>query len=377
MRGSLLALLLLASPAQAAIEAFFGNAPGDSTYACHKIYGYEQGDSVYLYVKSDTTKYTAVWSRLEPDAATPAERTVYGDLVDFDPVVIGDYDLDQHSSNQTNFDRPLRYDIPSGAEPGFYQVVITTENDTAKLHYAVRDDSEGSHSVIAILSDDATGIAYDTWGGKSSYGANAGDYFSCYSPSHDFEGTDNNLLDLNDSNQFYMRSPNQTVQFYMDDMGIPFEAISLIDIENDTSILCSDYPTCASPNYKKIIVAGHNEYWPEDAALAIDTWVKAGGHLINGSGNTSWWQSRFDDAEPESHAGEMTIFKDASDPISSDCAGSCFTVADSSKVTNLWRKSGSASQVTPAYEAARLGLTYQYGGYINWGGFTGCTTDAL
>lgn len=57
-------------------------------------------------------------------------------------------------------------------------------------------------------------------------------------------------------------------------------------------------------NYKVIIIPGHSEYWSRQARLNFDKFIDNGGHAIILSGNTMWWQVRYEN-------GNMVCYKDA------------------------------------------------------------------
>jgi hypothetical protein len=65
-------------------------------------------------------------------------------------------------------------------------------------------------------------------------------------------------------------------------------------------------------NYKVIIVPGHSEYWSRQARLNLDKFVNNGGNAIILSGNTMWWQVRYEN-------GNMICYKDAvNDSLAND-----------------------------------------------------------
>ncbi|MFF5211937.1 N,N-dimethylformamidase beta subunit family domain-containing protein [Streptosporangium sp. NPDC000396] len=63
--------------------------------------------------------------------------------------------------------------------------------------------------------------------------------------------------------------------------------------------------------YQLLVVNGHDEYWSLEMREAVEHFVKKGGNLAVFSGNTCWWQVRFED-----DMRTMVCFRDAfSDPI--------------------------------------------------------------
>ena len=47
--------------------------------------------------------------------------------------------------------------------------------------------------------------------------------------------------------------------------------------------------------YDVVIIAGHSEYWTYDMRQRVKTFIEDGGRFMNLSGNTMWWQVRFED----------------------------------------------------------------------------------
>jgi len=86
----------------------------------------------------------------------------------------------------------------------------------------------------------------------------------------------------------------------------------------DVNYICDedveDYNTFA--NSKTVIIIGHSEYWTRKARENIDQFVKSGKNLLVLSGNTMWWQVRYN------HEKDLMIcYKDNNlDPISIDMA---------------------------------------------------------
>lgn len=65
-------------------------------------------------------------------------------------------------------------------------------------------------------------------------------------------------------------------------------------------------------NYKVIVVPGHSEYWTRSARLNFDKFIANGGNTIILSGNTMWWQVRYENEN-------MICFKDVlNDSLSPD-----------------------------------------------------------
>lgn len=94
-------------------------------------------------------------------------------------------------------------------------------------------------------------------------------------------------------------------------------------------------------NYKVIVIPGHNEYWTRKARLNFDKYINKGGNAMVLSGNTMWWQVRYED-------DKMIIFRD----INLD------SLAPDSLKTILWNDSLLNYPI-----ASSIGVDFDYGGY--------------
>lgn len=62
---------------------------------------------------------------------------------------------------------------------------------------------------------------------------------------------------------------------------------------------------------KILLIPGHNEYWTRQAKVNFDRYINDGGHSVILSGNTMWWQTRYD-----TMANNMICYRDFNeDPI--------------------------------------------------------------
>jgi hypothetical protein len=64
-----------------------------------------------------------------------------------------------------------------------------------------------------------------------------------------------------------------------------YRVIADVDLDNQIEFLDSDI----------LILAGHSEYWTYQARQNFDAVVNSGKHAIVLSGNTMWWQARYED----------------------------------------------------------------------------------
>jgi hypothetical protein len=93
--------------------------------------------------------------------------------------------------------------------------------------------------------------------------------------------------------------------------------------------------------YKVIIIPGHNEYWTRKARRNFDRFVDNGGNALVLSGNTMWWQVRY-------NGDNMVIVRDANQD----------SLAVDSLKTILWNDTLLNYPINSS-----IGLDFDYGGY--------------
>ena len=80
---------------------------------------------------------------------------------------------------------------------------------------------------------------------------------------------------------------------------IPLGQASTMDLHTDPGLLS---------NYKIVVFAGHSEYWSKEMRDNLENFLAAGGNAMILSGNTMWWQVRFEDKK-------MIAYKLHPDPL--------------------------------------------------------------
>ncbi len=117
------------------------------------------------------------------------------------------------------------------------------------------------------------------------------------------------------------------------------------------------------------LFVGHSEYWSWPQRIEVERFVDAGGRLGIFSGNTCYWQCRWEDGGRTFVAHKRHAERD--DPLAHDPARRHLT-------TGLW-----SSPVVGRPEAALTGLSFLFGGYHRFGlcvarglaGYTVCRDD--
>lgn len=324
-------------------------------------HSYEQGDDVVLYIDGNNTDYEVKMSKINPKTSVINKFTkIYGNVPSTDQALLGTDDVDRYETPQS-FVNALTVPLSATQEPGWYQFDITVADDTAVIHFAVRDSTAGSHSAVLMLDSAPTGTVYNTWGGRHTF-PNA-KYFAIARPDKDF---DQYGYDADDHGQWMLHGSMVSTGVYFERMGMPYESASMFDVHDDNTLL---------GNYEVVIIAGSSEHWSMEMKNNLESYQDAGGDVISLSSPTMRWQIRIDDTEPVSHVGEITAYmSDDDDPIDPDCVTGCFGVTDATKVTNQWRVSADGV-ATPEYEAELLGASREYGGHVNDGEFPRCVIN--
>lgn len=80
------------------------------------------------------------------------------------------------------------------------------------------------------------------------------------------------------------------------------------DIDYITDFELEDYSLIAK--YDVLMFPGHNEYWTREARLNFDKYLENGGNVLMLSGNSMWWQVRYDNDQ-----NRMICFKSNKDTI--------------------------------------------------------------
>jgi hypothetical protein len=106
--------------------------------------------------------------------------------------------------------------------------------------------------------------------------------------------------------------------------------------------------------YRLMLSAGHDEYWSWGMRDAVEAFIAGGGNLCILSGNTCFWQVRYEDG-----GQTMVAYKSAyrEDPV--------FGTDQQHTLSGMW-----SNRFVGRPETALTGLTFAYGGYARIGGAT-------
>jgi len=256
---------------------------------------------------------------------------------------------DSSFANGCNWNPTYTFTIPSDWKPGVYRAefhrssVIDTINnviDTTFQSYGVlfivKPKTLASTSDILLVVATNTYQAYNTYAGHSLYVQypDTGGYIpkaqkvSMQRPAALPLGS----LGSADFYKYERRFINWAFT-----NNIDLEYASKYDLDIDSAFL---------NNYKVVFIVGHNEYWSMAERKQCETYLDNGGKIIILSGNTCWWQVRFED-----NGKTMVCYKDTTDPISNR----------TQVTTNWWRSPVNIP------ENSFTGVNFKDGGYVNFG----------
>jgi hypothetical protein len=259
---------------------------------------------------------------------------------------------------------PAALDIPIGGDwrSGYYAVELTADDDRCDAFLVVRPHDDDPAPILLVLST-STWNAYNDWGGPSLY--TGGERVSFERPlARGF------LTKPEPARRKMQPHPDREGRWFFEwaePLGVsvwsggagwwnwerPFVrwaerngyridvAVSQ-DLEQHPDVL---------DGHRLFLSVGHDEYWSWGMRDALDTFVAGGGNAAIFSGNTCFWQVRFDD----DHRA-MTCFKYRADddPV--------VGTPDERLVTGPW-----SDRRTGRPETSTIGLTFTRGGYSRYG----------
>jgi hypothetical protein len=222
------------------------------------------------------------------------------------------------------------FSVPAGSPSGLYILRLSTLDGgvTAEVPFIVRSGARvlpppvlGAgvgfadrrvRTRILFALPTSTYEAYNWWGGRSLYGHGLMRGGFSWSPPSAFRVS---------SRRPYL-SPDDFVKPKFQYWEMPF--IRWLERNGITVDYCTSVDLHTRPEllneYKLVVTAGHDEYWSWEMRDNIEQFVAGGGTMLVLSGNSVWWQIRFEDGDA------ITCYKSANDD----------PVKDRSRVTVTW-----------------------------------------
>lgn len=155
------------------------------------------------------------------------------------------------------------FKLPDNLPPGVYRFRGT--------NYFVISDSEKAHD-ITIVYPTNTDNAYNYAAGKSAYDPDLANRATVQSWARYQDGLINRKKDFTSSFFFWMLTQN-------------YDANYIADVDLD------DYKNIEKS--KLLMIVGHSEYWTRAARENVDKFVANGKNMLVLSGNTMYWQVRY------------------------------------------------------------------------------------
>jgi hypothetical protein len=258
---------------------------------------------------------------------------------------------------------PASVSVPVEREwrSGYYSVTLHAGGETSEAYFVVRPRERRS-GILLVLST-STWNAYNDWGGPSLYTGGTRVSFERplargflrkpdperrkMQPTVDrearwfFEWAEPRGLSVWSGGAGWWNWERRFVA-WAEREGFELDVAVSQDLERRPDVL---------DGHRLFVSVGHDEYWSWAMRDALDAFVDAGGNAAILSGNTCFWQIRFED-----DARAMTSFKYRAneDPV--------LGTADERFLTGAWsdRRIGRA-------ETSTIGLTFTRGGYSRYG----------
>ncbi|MCL5030455.1 MAG: putative Ig domain-containing protein [Bacteroidetes bacterium] len=226
--------------------------------------------------------------------------------------------------------------VPNNWTPGVYRAQFTASNGDSirAVIFSVKPKVLGSYSNVLLVLSTNTFQAYNNFGGKSLYEFNSNGKRSFKVSFFRPAALPLGILGSADFYKFEAKFINWSAY-----NNLKLEYASQYDLDLDPNFLS---------HYSVVFIEGHNEYWTRAERRQFENYINNGGKVIILSGNTCWWQVRFED-----NGRTMVCYKDASaDPLTG--------IADSLVTVNWW------SPPVNYPENKFTGINFKYSGYVNY-----------
>ncbi len=311
------------------------------------------GDRVGLCVSTDATSVSVKVTR---DGADPA------DVWATDGVAAGPHATPPDAS-ANGCGWPVAIEIPVGDwRSGYYAVTVTTDDERADAFFVVRAGDRRRAAILLVLST-STYDAYNDWGGPSLY--TGGTQVSMRRPM-----APGFLVKPEPHRRKMQPEPDREALWFFEwaeplglsvwsggagwwnweraflhwaeRSGYAVDVAISTDLETVPGVL---------DGYRLFVCAGHDEYWSWGMRDALDAHTGRGGNAAILSGNTCYWQVRFDH-----DAGTMTCFKYGADddPVRG--------TDEERFLSGPW-----SHRLVDHPETSTIGLTFTRGGYSRYG----------
>ncbi len=266
----------------------------------------------------------------------------------------------------------LRLDIDPAWPSGFYRVDVDLgEGDPLHAFFVVRATSPGK--ALFVLST-STWAAYNDWGGPSFY--TGGHVSSMRRPlPAGFLAKPDPLRwriarlaeqSRDDVRAFFQRHSfwcmaagwaNQEILFarWAEQQGIALDYATSRDLHSEGAALLDGYSAYVS--------VGHDEYWSAAMRDAAEGFVDAGGSIAFFSGNTSFWQIRYEESDTRIVGYKLALEED---PVFGTDAQHTLSTMWSDPLVGRPENSMTGVSFTRGGYAHMRNSPYGSGGYTVW-----------
>ncbi|MGE5429970.1 MAG: N,N-dimethylformamidase beta subunit family domain-containing protein [Syntrophomonadaceae bacterium] len=189
--------------------------------------------------------------------------------------------------NGCGWPETARLVIPQDWKPGAYLAEFPVNNDSINPVLFFVKDSKTTNRLLVVCATN-TYQAYNMFGGKSSYPAyssegGSGIWFNNSEKLSFFRPFNRNNHSKVNRGSFY--AYDSKLIKWLEEEGYDADVVSDTDLDRDPTYL---------NKHKVLLLTGHNEYWSRKMRENVEAFLNLGGHFMCLSGNTCWWQIRYE-----------------------------------------------------------------------------------
>ena len=265
------------------------------------------------------------------------------------------------SSNGCGWPPAIEVPVERDWRSGYYRVTLSAADERAEAFLVVRPGRHRAPLLLVLAT--STWNAYNDWGGPSLYtGGTRASFERPLAPGF--------LMKPESARRKMQPEPDREGRWYFEwaePLGLsvwsggagwwnwerPFLAWAESNgyaVDVAVSLDLEDRPDVLG-GHRAFVSVGHDEYWSWGMRDTLDGFLADGGNAAIFSGNTCFWQIRFDD---DRRAVTCFKYRADEDPV----AGT----ADERRLSGVWsdRRIGRP-------ETSTIGLTFTRGGYSRYG----------
>jgi len=177
-----------------------------------------------------------------------------------------------------------RYALPEPLTSGLYALKFVTEGGGAQakasyLPFVVKGRKGPGMPSIVVMANTFTWQAYNFWGGGSFYKGNP--RYPEDSPETMVNFDRPNDATCHDSPIGHTGCAEKHTAVFLHNNGYDSHEITNMDLHRDPDLLTG---------YKVLVINTHSEYWTREMFDHLEAFLKAGGSVLNISGNVLWWK---------------------------------------------------------------------------------------